>query len=151
MPPVKQPMDWTEVHRRFTALGVDEATNTVYGVPAGGKPVANLCRRARVTDDIRQANVIIDDIIDTGHTVEAILGMDEVPEGVRFVALIDKQNNEVDRTLGWIVFPWESMNDPAQVSGLNVCERIRAEYQGSTQQGHHDEKGTTDGNQEAEG
>lgn len=75
----------------------------LYGVPRGGIPAAYVIAsqnsdRFEVVDDVEDAHVVIDDIIDSGATREKY-------KGRPFYALVDKTSNP---DLGWVVFPWEA-------------------------------------------
>ena len=76
----------------------------IYGVPRGGIPVAyEVAKRlpgAEVVFDVNIADLIVDDIIDSGKTMERYARL-EVP----FLALVDKRKKDTDH--GWVVFPWE--------------------------------------------
>jgi GTP cyclohydrolase I len=80
----------------------------IYGVPRGGIPVAYMVKEAldemkqvtiksQVVFSIDYANVIVDDIIDTGATKHRYTN-----QGLPFYALIDKP-----KTGQWYIFPWE--------------------------------------------
>jgi len=73
---------------------------TIYGVPRGGIPVAYLVRgyidNCIITNDPEEADVIIDDIIDSGKTKER-----HKKYGKPFFGLIENSNE-------WIEFPWET-------------------------------------------
>lgn len=89
---------WREQNRRVCL--------ELYGVPRGGIPVTLLVRGileklgcpTLLTDDPSRADVIIDDIIDSGKTKEK---MKEINPNALFVAMTEAK---VDQ---WIVFPWE--------------------------------------------
>ena len=80
----------------------------IYGVPRGGIPAAQLVSAAldvkgfsnELVDAAVKADVIIDDIIDSGRTREKYEKQYPVP----FFALIQKADLKE-----WIVFPWEKM------------------------------------------
>lgn len=87
----------------------------IYGVPRGGIPVAFLITdylnkaldkiTFEVTFDINKAEIIVDDIIDTGRTLKKIyenLTAIDVP----FFALYDYRNVRVEDK-HWLIFPWE--------------------------------------------
>jgi len=82
-----------------------------YAVPRGGVPVAYLLGGMvpglLLVDTPAEADVFIDDLIDSGATCEQLC--DEYP-GKPFFALIDKRTDE---TYGgqWVVFPWEKDAD----------------------------------------
>jgi GTP cyclohydrolase I len=74
----------------------------VYAVPRGGIPVAYLLCMApwmsvRMVDRPELADIVVDDIIDSGATMSRFTGMP-------FFALINKREHP---DLPWIVFPWE--------------------------------------------
>jgi len=77
----------------------------IYGVPRGGIPVvyAMALKQDRVVDDPAKADVIVDDIVDSGATLKRYA---EKFPGKRFLALADFL--PVPRQPGqWLVFPWE--------------------------------------------
>jgi len=73
---------------------------TIYGVPRGGIPIAYLVRgyidNCIVTDNPEEADIIVDDIIDSGKTKERYKKY-----GKPFFGLIENSNE-------WIEFPWET-------------------------------------------
>lgn len=82
----------------------------LYGVPRGGVPAAYLVASHglygvfTVVDDPTEADVFIDDLIDSGATRERYRkGYPLIP----FYALYDKREGQVDCEHGWLVFPWE--------------------------------------------
>lgn len=79
----------------------------VYGIPRGGVPVSYLLTRFGLTiaDTPEEADVFVDDIIDSGRTMER--WCDEYP-GKPFLALISEENKKPGT---WYVFPWE-VKDP---------------------------------------
>lgn len=72
-----------------------------YGVPRGGQYIAALLNPA---DTPEQADVICDDLIDSGATMQA--WKNRFPEKP-FMAVFDKRTNGA----GWIRFPWEQAGD----------------------------------------
>jgi len=93
----------------------------IYGVPRGGISAALLVLREIVllrklpimVEDPNVADVIIDDIIDSGKTKAKFANK-------VFFALVDKQNS-YDKNMGWVVFPWERM----QNEGDGPVENVR--------------------------
>ena len=83
------------------ALFSDAAGPRVFPVPRGGVPVVYLLQAAlptvRVVGHQDQADIIVDDLIDSGATRARF-------DGKPFYALYDKQQ---EPDLGWLVFPWE--------------------------------------------
>lgn len=96
-------MTWSEVVERLQAI--DSFTNIVYGVPRGGMICSAFLQRAHVTYNPMEANVILDDIIDSGRTEQK---WKEKFPNVPFFGMVDKIKNQTDKDLGWIVFPWEN-------------------------------------------
>lgn len=76
----------------------------VYAVPRGGIPARFALfaldndERFHVCDDPLRADIIVDDLIDTGETMKRF-------EGKPFYALIDKRTWEHGDA--WVVWPWE--------------------------------------------
>lgn len=96
-----------EMHERIHAeLG---HTNwCVYGVPRGGVPVALMLGGSdRVVNDPVNANVIVDDVIDSGKTKAEYEA--RYPEA-RFFSLYDKRPEAADHG-AWLVFPWEAEDE----------------------------------------
>lgn len=84
----------------------------VYGVPRGGVYAAlalvkECSWEVYLTDKPERADVIVDDIIDTGKTRDRY--KKQFPDKP-FVALVDKTNGYKDLR-PWIVFPWEAQSD----------------------------------------
>lgn len=95
----------------------------VWGVPRGGIPAAlflaaSTLDMVEVVDEIEQAHVIIDDIIDSGQT-EARFKRDF--PSLRFFALVDKRRTP---DIGWVVFPWERTLDGKEESITDNFTRI---------------------------
>tara|TARA_R100001163_G_scaffold11614_4_gene10614 strand:- start:6294 stop:7130 length:837 start_codon:yes stop_codon:yes gene_type:complete len=90
---------WEEVFTRLNKIKNKYKKDTkYYGVPRGGVIVAGLT--GNPTNNIEEADVIIDDLIDSGKTMERYAKYNKP-----FVALIDKRDELRD---DWLVFPWES-------------------------------------------
>jgi len=92
-----------------TILGCRKLTSiTIFGIPRGGIPVAYRMAGIfgfKVTDDITKADLVVDDLIDSGKTMEKT--MDKIVSGkqVPSFVLINKIRREITT---WIIFPWES-------------------------------------------
>lgn len=84
----------------------------LYGIPRGGIPaayaVSTFLPGSRVTDDLSQAHVVIDDIVDSGATMEHLF------TSATKVALVSKHpayfGGASAEAGDWIVFPWETAN-----------------------------------------
>lgn len=95
-----------------------------YPIPRGGVPVAyllgSLVPRLLIVDTPQEADIFIDDLIDSGSTCERYC--DEYP-GKPFFALLDKRTDEQFRG-EWIVFPWEVTDTGADASGDDIVVRL---------------------------
>lgn len=98
-------LTWDDIQERLAPL--DKANTKVYGVPRGGMIVAGFLRQAENVTDPEQADLILDDIIDSGRTKDRY--RESFPQ-TPFVGLIDKQTGDND--MGWVVFPWEEEIGP---------------------------------------
>lgn len=109
----KRHFSWTEVYGRIERFLPRAAV--IYGVPRGGAIVAGIAQATnaglRVTDDPELADVIVDDIIDSGRTKRRF---QEAHPDKEFIALVDK-GRLADAELGWVVFPWEDRDDTADI------------------------------------
>jgi GTP cyclohydrolase IA len=78
----------------------------IYGVPNGGLlPASLVCeniQEARLVEDPSDADIIIDDIIDSGATRNRY-------SSHFFYALVDKQGADKGWAGKWVSFPWERM------------------------------------------
>lgn len=93
----------------------------LYGVPRGGIPaayaiahqLAEMGAHVEVVDDPGQADVLVDDIVDSGATRKRYA---ESHPGVPFVALVHKSSD-------WVVFPWEG-NEKSDSSADDIPLRL---------------------------
>jgi len=102
-------VSWDDVFSRLSTI--DIYGNVVYGIPKGGMIAAGFLKHAKVTHDPALANIILDDICDSGKTMDKYMDMlPKLDRRTAFYALFDKQVSSVDRQLcegAWLVFPWE--------------------------------------------
>jgi len=92
---------WKEVFNRADFLKSKFPPNTkFYGVPRGGQIVAGILGDA--VDTPEEADVIVDDIIDSGETFNQYKKYNKP-----FASLIDKREEYQGE---WVVFPWENEN-----------------------------------------
>ena len=111
----------TQLTRRLPQL---EKYSYVYGVPRGGVIPAKIVAMiigAKVTENPECADLIVDDIIDSGRTRDQHCKK----YGARFEALVDKTSKEFQyppRT--WITFPWEINEDGEDVSMYDIPIRF---------------------------
>ena len=98
---LKTKISWKEIYNRLSYLKSAYEPNTkYYGVPRGGQIIAGMLGNA--VDTIEQADVIVDDLIDSGATLKQYKKYNKP-----FAALIDKRQEYKGE---WIVFPWENHN-----------------------------------------
>tara|TARA_R110001606_G_scaffold133658_2_gene269630 strand:+ start:842 stop:1690 length:849 start_codon:yes stop_codon:yes gene_type:complete len=96
---IKTNLTWEQVYHRLNEVIKDLPKNTkYYGVPRGGQVVAGMTGNA--VDNVEDADVIIDDLIDSGATEERYKKYNKP-----FLSLIDKRRELQGE---WLVFPWES-------------------------------------------
>src|SRR5262245_46544508 len=95
--PVKV-LTWAEVYARLEGA----PPGLLYGVPRGGAVVAGLSGRPAPAPEL--ADVIVDDILDSGATRERFAHYDKP-----FWALVDKEAEGLQGV--WVRFPWEE-EDP---------------------------------------
>jgi len=125
-------LSWQDVRDRAERIGrelCDRFPKRViyaYPVPRGGihaaqavQAVSCLQRQLRVelVEAPEEANVLIDDIVDSGKTRGTLISAWKKP----FYALVDKT---VEKELGWVVFPWERMTCEAGGPEENVRRLI---------------------------
>lgn len=94
-------LTWIDVYTRLT----DAPPGTLWGVPRGGQIVAGLTGRA--VDRIEDADVVVDDILDSGATRDRYVQQ----YGKPFWTLIDKRPGGDD----WVVFPWEQQDTTTDI------------------------------------
>lgn len=99
---------------------------TVYGVPRGGVPVAYMLTGGniaiRVAETPHEADVIVDDVIDSGRTMNRY----RREHGKDFFALTDFLETPKKRG-EWVVFPWEmgaSAEEAVDQSGDDIVIRL---------------------------
>lgn len=93
----------------------------VYGIPRGGIPVVymlkNFLPNIQIVDSPRNADVFIDDLIDSGATETRYELLYQKP----LYALLDKRLQKYEERR-WVVFPWE--NGEEDTSGLDIPTRF---------------------------
>lgn len=103
----KKYLSWEDVFDKLEL--VDCSYNIIYGIPKGGMIAAGYLEHAKNTPDIDEANIILDDLIDSGRTAQAY---QKTFPNKDFLALFDKQDFENV----WLVFPWEEEHPGGQDS-----------------------------------
>lgn len=106
--------------------GATSGAVRIFGVPRGGIPVAYavahrlavIGRHSVVVDDPNSADVFVDDIVDSGATLERY--HERFPD-VPFYTLVMKQEQCTD----WVVFPWEiSDGEGSDESATDIVTRL---------------------------
>ena len=123
----KTHITWEQVYNRLeeTIKELPKGTK-YYGVPRGGQIVAGMTGNA--VDTIQEADVIIDDLIDSGATC-----IQYEKYNKPFVALIDKRKELQGE---WLVFPWElKENDTEETVEDNVRRLLQYFGEDSNREG----------------
>lgn len=109
-------VSWQHV---FDALQpIDKPENVVYGIPNGGMIASSFLKYAKTTHLIEDANIILDDLIDSGATMKIYL--DKYPEKQRCV-LLNKYKLGINK---WVVFPWEVDHPKGEMTVESNVTRI---------------------------
>lgn len=96
---IKTNITWEQVYHKLNEVIKDLPKDTkYYGVPRGGQVVAGMTGNA--VDNVDDADVIIDDLIDSGATEKRYKKYNKP-----FLSLIDKRKELQGE---WLVFPWET-------------------------------------------
>lgn len=98
----------------------------IYGIPRGGIPVAYLLHgaltglrvEAKIVDGADEADIFVDDIIDSGTTRERYNSMRDIP----FLALADFMETPSPRP--FLVFPWERGPQGEDQSATDIPLRL---------------------------
>jgi GTP cyclohydrolase I len=114
---MKTYIDWKTIFERVNNIkSIYNKDTKYYGVPRGGTIVAGLT--GNPVQNIEDADVIIDDLIDSGATLERYKKYKKP-----FVALIDKSEEYQNE---WLVFPWElKENDEEETVEDNVTRLLQ--------------------------
>lgn len=110
--PVVTVWTWEQVYARLT----DAPPGKLWGIPRGGQIVAGLTGRA--VDTPEQADVFVDDVVDSGATLRRYAERYQCPVW----ALVTKQPGDA-----WIRFPWE---DPDPIADLAMTVTRQLEWIG---------------------
>ena len=94
-------MPWSEVKERISKY--IPTGRRPFGIPRGGMIVAAMCPGTLPASSPREADMLVDDIRDSGETARQWGNKYKVP----IYFLVDKLTYPEDAKLGWVVFPWE--------------------------------------------
>lgn len=124
---IKTNLTWEQVYHRLNEVTKDLPKNTkYYGVPRGGQIVAGMTGNA--VDNVEDADIIIDDLIDSGATEERYKKHNKP-----FLSLIDKRKELQGE---WLVFPWESKEgDTEETIEDNVTRLLQYFGEDTTREG----------------
>ena len=112
---IKTHITWKQIYHRLNEITANFPENTkYYGVPRGGQIVAGMTGNA--VDNIEDADVIIDDLIDSGATLERYKDYKKP-----FIALIDKRKELQGE---WLVFPWETKENDSEETVEDNVKRL---------------------------
>lgn len=95
---------WPMVFNRLEMI--DRPGEVVYGIPKGGMIAAGFLTEAINTTKPELATIILDDILDSGHTMQKY--MKEFPKK-KFHVLYNKKLDPALKDK-WVVFPWEEQH-----------------------------------------
>src|SRR5690625_442378 len=115
----KKYLTWKDVYNRLKSTVAPYEPKTVfYGVPTGGMILTGFLKTHRVTYDVNSADVIIDDLTDSGETEQWY--REKYPDKF-FVTLFDSKK---DFNGDWVVFPWEADHPSGEQSVEGNITRI---------------------------
>ena len=110
---MERTISWKEITQRVSKL---DQSLKYYGVPRGGQYIAAMLNPV---DTIDEADVIIDDLIDSGNTEKEYTKYNKP-----FIGLFNKQTEE-DLKGKWLVFPWEVKEDiPVEENFVRILEYL---------------------------
>ena len=89
----------------------------IYGIPTGGSVVAAMT--GRMVERPEQADVIVDDLVDSGRTAHS--WNDRFPK-IPFVSMFNKAEDELHGK--WLVFPWEKEGTDIEDHVVRLLEYI---------------------------
>jgi GTP cyclohydrolase I len=110
----KYKVTWEEVYKRIEDLK-KYITGNVYGIPRGGQIIAGLIGKA--VDRWEEANVLVDDIFDSGKTTEEWISK----TGLDMFHLFDKRKELKGK---WIEFPWENTEQDIEDTVIRQLEYV---------------------------
>ena len=112
----KHKITWEELRKRIDEFKNTLPEGTVFGIPRGGAIIAEMLNNHhhRIVYDPKEATIIIDDIYDSGCTIEKY--REEYPNRLYFV-LIDKRSGIHKNK--WYEFPYE------KTAEIDIEEHVR--------------------------
>jgi GTP cyclohydrolase I len=116
-------LSWNDIGQRIAKF--DIPGKKIYGVPNGGMIACILLRSAIPCTSPDEADIILDDVLDSGRTKSYY--QREYPSKP-FVALVDKQSEGLIGV--WVSFPWERQHPSLQHDGIEENITRIIEYLG---------------------
>ena len=109
-------LSWADVEKRIEEMNIKD--KKIWGIPRGGSIVAGLARQqgAIVVDTPQEADIAVDDIIDSGATQALI----KQTYQLETYSLINKVQDGINE---WVHFPWEE--SPEQDIGMSVSRILQ--------------------------
>jgi len=104
-------MDWIEIIERVKKIKTKYPNGKFWGVPRGGQVISGLL--GNPVNTIEEADVIVDDLIDSGTTYKRYKKYNKP-----FEVLIDKRKEKRD----WIIFPWEDSQGDIQDNVIRMLQ-----------------------------
>lgn len=98
----KVSLSWDDV--LFLLKPIDKPNLRVFGIPKGGMCASTALQLAKIVYNVDDANIILDDIVDSGATRDKYKKL--YPDK-QFYSLVDKTTKSKDSD-AWIIFPWEN-------------------------------------------
>ncbi len=105
-------LNWQEIYLQIDIMlnKLDNKKYKVYGIPRGGQVVAGLLgycgKKIHVVDKPEQADIIVDDLYDSGTTYKK---WKKLYPDKEFYFLFDKREKEYKGK--WLEFPWEESGE----------------------------------------
>jgi len=108
---VRTVVTWAMIDDRLKNL---DSSLKYYGVPRGGQYIA---ARLNPVDTPEEADVIIDDCIDSGATMERYKSKYNKP----FLAIFRRADEDIKE---WFIFPWERDEVPAEDNFTRILQSL---------------------------
>jgi GTP cyclohydrolase IA len=105
-------ISWEEIIKRVDKL---DKSKKYYGVPRGGQYISAMLNPV---DTIEEADIIIDDLLDSGQTKQDYAKYDKP-----FEVIFNKQTEE-ELKGKWLVFPWEVKEEPVENNFVRILQYL---------------------------
>lgn len=123
-------LSWEDIENKLREIrDYISKDDIIFGIPRGGLVVLGLFKmlypEIKTTTDIKEATVILDDIIDSEKTVKRY---QTINPHVRTYVLVNKKKNPSD---DWIYFPWEDEDESKDIEDclLRVMQVCGVDYE----------------------